>query len=406
MRAACAISVLLAFGAAARVPQHELALVQTSEQTGTGMTTEARASAWMWIRLHAWDRQPEQDELAELKGADPNAYAVVSALLAKKQLGVLNPRHPSEGFASTGTHLSAQDAASLAAMEASVVHKKPAPEEAPEAHAAPQAVYAEAGSAQHNWAHFKAEDADDEIVASLGGDSGSLLSESQEVVPDDPSPLVPSNNVAGMQIPIINWGVSKKPAAPKVALARVVPKPSPIGQSQANTYLAPGGIDFSEFIPAAEKAAPKPKPAMNQADSYLSSLGFDLKSDLVARKPKPVQKAVKQEAPVMNALTAFDWNSASSDDSKVASAAQTNVYTSKVNLDVVPEKHEESHVNPYLQMMGEDDSVSRPDASLLSRRPTLLSRQQPSNGYLQAINFNGARETKSLYGTFENDLDR
>jgi len=358
----------------------------------------------MWIRLHAWDRQPQPDELAELKSADPNSYAIVSALLAKKELGVLNPRHPSEGFASTGTHLSAQDAASLAAMEASVVHKKPAPEEAPAAQAVPQAVYAEAGSAQHNWAHFKPEDADDEIVASLGGDSGSLLSESQEVVPDDPSPLVASNNIAGMQIPIINWGGDhKKPAAPKVALARVVPKPSPIGQSQANTYLAPGGIDFSEFIPATEKTAPKPKPAMNQADSYLSSLGFDLKSDLMARKSKAVPKAVKQEAPVVNALTTFDFNSASSDDSKAASAAQTNEYVSKVNLDVIPQKNDESHVNPYLQMMGEEDS--RPDASLLSRRPTLLSHRQPNNRYLQQINFSGARETKSLYGTYENDLD-
>merc|ERR1719456_165606 len=219
MRVACAVLSLLAVGSAASAPRHEMAFVQTSEQTGTGMTTEARAAAWMWIRLHAWDKQPQPDELAELKSADPNSYAIVSALLAKKELGVLNPRHPSEGFASTGTHLSAQDAASLAAMEASVVHKKPAPEEAPATQAAPQAVYSEAGSAQHNWAHFKPEDADDEIVASLGGDSGSgsLLSEAQEVVPDDPSPLAPSRNVAGMQIPLISWGASRKPAAPKVA---------------------------------------------------------------------------------------------------------------------------------------------------------------------------------------------
>jgi len=399
-----AVAAFLVAGAAAGAPRHEPALVQTSVQTGTGMTSEARAAAWMWIRLHAWDRQPQQDELSELKSADPNSYAIVSALLAKQQLGVLNPRHPSEGFASTGTHLSAEGAASLARMEASVVHKKPAPEEAP-APKAPQAVYTEAGSAQHNWAHFKPEDADDEIVASLGGDSGSgsLLSEAQEVVPDDPSPLAPSRNVAGMQIPLISWGAPRKPAAPKVALARVVSKPSAIGQSQANTYLAPGGIDFSEFIPATEKAAPKPKPAMNQADSYLSSLGFDLKSDLVARKPRPVQKAAPAEPPVVNALTTFDFNSAGSDDSKAASAAQTNVYMSKVDLAPVSEKKEESHVNPYLKMMGED---SPPDASLLSRRPTLISGRQPDNRYLQSIDFNGARQTKSLYGTFENDLDR
>merc|ERR1719456_968882 len=94
MRVACAVLSLLAVGSAASAPRHEMAFVQTSEQTGTGMTSQARAAAWMWIRLHAWDKQPQPDELAELKSADPNSYAIVSALLAKQQLGVLNPRHP------------------------------------------------------------------------------------------------------------------------------------------------------------------------------------------------------------------------------------------------------------------------------------------------------------------------
>jgi len=395
MRAALCVAGLLVVGGSALVQQQQI-----SETTGT--QSQARAAAWLWLRVHAWDRQPQDDELADLKSADPNSYALVSALLAKQQMGILNPRHPSEGFASTGTHLSAEDAASLARMEASVV-KKPAPEEAPAAQDAPQAVYTEAGAAQHDWRHFKAEDADDEIVASLGGGSGSLLSEAQEVVPNDPSPLAPSNNVAGMEIPIISWGASRKPAAPRAApVARAAVQHSPIGMSQSNSYLAPGGIDFAEFIPSGEKApaAPRPKAAMSQQDMYLSSLGFDLKSDLMARKPKPVQKAAAPAEPVVqNALTDFDFNTAPVE----ASAAQTNSYVAKVDLPAVTEQKAD-HVNPYLQMMGED----QPQASLLSSRvsgPSPLRPRQPSNRYLQAINFGEARHATNLLGAYENDLE-
>lgn len=45
------------------------------------------------------DKPVQQDELAELKGQNPHAYALVKALLTKRSLGLLNLRHPTAHFA-------------------------------------------------------------------------------------------------------------------------------------------------------------------------------------------------------------------------------------------------------------------------------------------------------------------
>lgn len=400
----------------------------------TADTTAATAKARAWLSAH---QQPGQDELAELKSADPNSYAVVKALLAKQSLGLLNPRHPSEGFASTEPHLSAEGAASLARMEAAV-----APKPAPVALRAPpkvEPVYASAGVSHHDWSKFKAVDSDDDILASVGAapavdsDSaeGSLLSETraaqsilptQNIVPDDPAPLAPSKNVAGMEIPVISWGDAPKktepvaPAPVAVAAAAPVASKSPMSLGSTSDYLAPGGIDFGSLIPATEKAAPVPKKAaMNQADSELSDIDF--KSDLPMHpkgwKAPVVQKAAPTEPPVQNALTDFDFSTpdaAPAPVAKAASAAQTNTYLDKVNLSPLADKlrdQDAGHKNPYMQMMG---MATQPqaDASLLAGRAAVsapYSPPQPSNGYLRAIHFGNVRKSKSIYGDFENDLD-
>jgi len=59
---------------------------------------EAKALvARVWLRAH--DGKPNVDELAELKDANPEAYAIVKALLTKRSLGLLDPRHPTASFA-------------------------------------------------------------------------------------------------------------------------------------------------------------------------------------------------------------------------------------------------------------------------------------------------------------------
>lgn len=60
------------------------------------MTAEVSAKAW--LNSHA---APQQDELAELKDANPDAYALVKALLTKRSLGLLDSKHPTASFQAT-----------------------------------------------------------------------------------------------------------------------------------------------------------------------------------------------------------------------------------------------------------------------------------------------------------------
>jgi len=54
-------------------------------------SAEAQAEARAWVQQH---RHAQPDELAELKGANPEAYALVKALLTKNSLGLLKRRGP------------------------------------------------------------------------------------------------------------------------------------------------------------------------------------------------------------------------------------------------------------------------------------------------------------------------
>mmetsp|Transcript_110391 Transcript_110391/g.206879 ORF Transcript_110391/g.206879 Transcript_110391/m.206879 type:complete len:431 (-) Transcript_110391:88-1380(-) len=63
-------------------------------------TMSAQAVAEAWLRSYSSVSQMP-DELAELKGANPEAYAIVQALLAKRSLGLLKLRVPSHSLEDT-----------------------------------------------------------------------------------------------------------------------------------------------------------------------------------------------------------------------------------------------------------------------------------------------------------------
>merc|ERR1719316_2010297 len=44
-----------------------------------------------WLRTH---EDPDQAGMEELRTTNPDAYAIVQALITKKSLGLLNPKHP------------------------------------------------------------------------------------------------------------------------------------------------------------------------------------------------------------------------------------------------------------------------------------------------------------------------
>jgi len=55
------------------------------------------AVARAWLRDHR-DPAHSGDDLEELKSVNPNAFAIVKALLMKRQLGLLDPKHPTHSF--------------------------------------------------------------------------------------------------------------------------------------------------------------------------------------------------------------------------------------------------------------------------------------------------------------------
>merc|ERR1719247_1343111 len=64
------------------------ALARTSIHEGLNtMVLRARE----WLRTH---EDPDQAGMDELKRTNPDAFAIVQALITKKSLGLLNPKHP------------------------------------------------------------------------------------------------------------------------------------------------------------------------------------------------------------------------------------------------------------------------------------------------------------------------
>lgn len=74
---------------------------QRDASDGRLLTSRARTSAQVfaeaWLQTHSSVNQMP-DELDELKGKNPEAYAIVQALLAKRSLGLLKLRTPSHSF--------------------------------------------------------------------------------------------------------------------------------------------------------------------------------------------------------------------------------------------------------------------------------------------------------------------
>merc|ERR1719463_470810 len=77
-------------------------LASSSSKTSIASSALARSSlheglnkmvlrAREWLRTH---EDPDQAGMEELKQTNPDAYAIVQALMTKKSLGLLNPRHP------------------------------------------------------------------------------------------------------------------------------------------------------------------------------------------------------------------------------------------------------------------------------------------------------------------------
>jgi len=116
-----------------------------------------------WLQAHA---APQGDELEELKSVNPDAYAIVKALLTKRSLGLLDPKHPSASFSAPPPG-EAHDEPSGAAAFAKFAK--------PGELASSQDVYPDAAAAapaHHDWMSWKPSNSatdDDAMVANVLG---------------------------------------------------------------------------------------------------------------------------------------------------------------------------------------------------------------------------------------------
>eukprot|EP00746_Dinoflagellata_sp_MGD_P151886 gnl/MRDRNA2_/MRDRNA2_83304_c0_seq1.p1 gnl/MRDRNA2_/MRDRNA2_83304_c0~~gnl/MRDRNA2_/MRDRNA2_83304_c0_seq1.p1 ORF type:complete len:279 (+),score=70.72 gnl/MRDRNA2_/MRDRNA2_83304_c0_seq1:77-913(+) len=195
------------------------ALARTSIREGLNtMVLRARE----WLRTH---EDPDEAGMEELKSTNPDAYAIVQALITKKSLGLLNPKHPNAfgGY---------QEAPGKGVMSTQVVDPQP---EAPVAALATQTQQ----TSHADFFNWKPHEDDDAMVSNLVGAVASIKNDA------------PVSSVEEA----VSAPVKSVPAEPKVAALE-----------SSNSYLKSTG-----------PMVKSPTASMSQSNSYLSSAGLEPK---------------------------------------------------------------------------------------------------------------------------------
>jgi len=227
------------------------------QQTGAlTVSTTAESQAASWLRAHSRGA-PQADELAELRTENPEAYGIVKALLMKRSLGLLDPRHPTASFAAAKV-----PAAEVPGAEAfqKIAH------DSGETSKVSDQVYPDAPmpTAHHDWLTWKPEQSalDDEAmvnnvlgsVAQVKGGSESKPAQSEE------SDLKWSS-------PSVNGPASIAP----LSVAAAPPAAATSPPSQENSYLK--GLDLGGATAASTPEQVQPSVAAAGSDSTAQSSG-------------------------------------------------------------------------------------------------------------------------------------
>lgn len=255
------------------------------------------AAARAWLRDHG---APQDDQLAELKAENPEAYGIVKALLTKRSLGLLNPKHPSASFAvPVDANTAATGPEVFQSLAAEGTH-----------HIAP---------AHGDWLSWKPQDSalnDEEMVKSVLGAVAelkgakphkSLLARSQAPPSDSDdqsgepslewkSPSVEAGSIDQAQAeakPIASHAQDSS-YSKGVNFDAVTTDVSPRVAGQENSYLKNINLDDKSPLAAVQPAS--------QENSYLKGIDLDASS---SEAPKP-KKEVQPDS--SNYLASFSWD--------------------------------------------------------------------------------------------------
>merc|ERR1740121_409472 len=248
---------------------------------GLSVSATAETAAVSWLRAHRG--APQADELAELKDANPEAYGLVKALLMKRSLGLLDPRHPTASFAKAPATTEEVPAGPEA-------FAKIAAESGEKPKVAPLYADVPAAPEHHSWLNWKPQQSaldDDSMVKDVMG--ATAEGQSSEDAPASVSPQAVQ--------------AAQAPAEGPAAVADAKPQAS---MNQENSYLK--GIDF-EIAGRKLEAPPSQPRASVEQNSYLKQ--FDLGSEQQTRPHAVGLSSLRRSQSSQsssNALASFSWD--------------------------------------------------------------------------------------------------
>jgi len=305
--------------------------IAMSAQASRVVESSSSFRAKMWLKTH--DPSGDQAGMDDLKNSDPNAFAIVQALLTKKSLGLLDPSHPTAGFgnAAPKQHKSfqqeadeaglTQDTPSAAVSEMEMHSSMPYPSPASDS-----SPYPEVHASHDPW-NYKKTHSDDDIVNSvLGGEAAapaqpetdtlSLSAVSAQEQQSMPAPVehreaapAPVQNAAFSGMPSLSWGnpmagssAEESPAASAAPVAQAAQadtsddhddqmlslsavrnqEESKMGITESVDRMAPAPVVYAQPAPVAyaqpapvaalaSVAAPIVQPAPVSIDSYVAA---------------------------------------------------------------------------------------------------------------------------------------
>lgn len=171
-----------------------------------------------WLRAHG-EVDPDQAGMEELKQTNPEAYGIVQALITKKSLGLLNPRHPNAfgGY---------QDAPSKDAMSTQVV-------DAPQAPLAAVSVETQHSSAsQKDWLNWKPNQDDDSLVSGALGEVAQTKSDAVQ-----PETQKPDAGLVAVKVDAAVPQTQESQGSTNPYLSNLVPAAPIASMSQAGTSV-------------------------------------------------------------------------------------------------------------------------------------------------------------------------
>jgi len=286
------------------------------------ITVESSTSfARTWLKAHA---APNGDELAELKGVNPEAYAIVKALLTKRSLGLLDPKHPTASFANAQAPPAEADASAAPAQGADAfqlsekdreqLSKKNGGDEADDSSSSVAVPYSTVGAApaHHNWLNWKPQDSamdDDSMVKSVLGEVASLKGgQAQAVQEPDVAAVNPRGSALaadeaafGGKLGVDVAAAAEEEKEEKAAKAAAPPAPVAAAPASDSAPVSTDGNSYLNSVDLGVKTEEKPKRAAAlQGNSYLR--GLDLSGDSSAA----AQSTASKDSDV-NYLASFSW---------------------------------------------------------------------------------------------------